>query len=423
MLLTQDETDGNTASKKLALCQERLDILQQEVTVNGEKKPLFDDNTLFASKWSQLQARYELLSKQKDWKTYLSITDVQNLNISGDTLKNSLTANQQKAQKYLTPEQIGQYNNWHDLSAAIAKAEATRKALEAEGLKAGLTQAEMDKMSLSELQKAVDKAKNKTEIEKTIADIKVLNPDATGSNGTALSDMTLDELKALLSALQQERATLEAAARSAGMKDDEIKKYPSNAALQQVVNEKQKAQRDALIKEILAMEGHPSESELQGKTLDELKAIKAQLTEQAAQRTALISDIKALAAELGESVDENALKGMTYDQLVAKKQELQDKKAAKDQETQRQADLAAIRALDPAAADSVQNSDAASVTSKLNEVRSIRTNLEAAARGLGIDPTQYSTNAALDQAIKDKQQSSGGEGQNPASESGETPTP
>ena len=97
----RDETDGNTASKKLALCQERLDILQQEVTVNGEKKPLFDDNTLFASKWSQLQARYELLSKQKDWKTYLSITDVQNLNISGDTLKNSLTANQQKAQKYL----------------------------------------------------------------------------------------------------------------------------------------------------------------------------------------------------------------------------------------------------------------------------------------------------------------------------------
>lgn len=426
MLLTQDETDGNTASKKLALCQERLDILQQEVTVNGEKKPLFDDNTLFASKWSQLQARYELLSKQKDWKTYLSITDVQNLNISGDTLRNSLTANQQKAQKYLTPEQIGQYNNWHDLSAAIAKAEATRKALEAEGLKAGLTQAEMDKMSLSELQKAVDKAKNKTEIEKTIADIKVLNPNATGSNGTALSDMTLDELKALLSALQQERATLEASAKAAGMTADEIKKYPSNAALQQVVNEKQKAQRDALIKEILAMEGHPSESELQGKTLDELKAIKAQLTEQAAQRTALISDIKALAAELGESVDENALKGMTYDQLVAKKQELQDKKAAKDQETQRQADLAAIRALDPAAADSVQNSDAASVTSKLNEVRSIRANLEATAAGLGIDSSKYPTNAELDAAIKEAQsaqQPSGGEGQNPASESGETPTP
>ena len=78
------------------------------------------------------------------------------------------------------------------------------------------------------------------------------------------------------------------------------------------------------------------------------------------------------------------IRDRTYDQLVAKKQELQDKKAAKDQETQRQADLAAIRALDPAAADSVQNSDAASVTSKLNEVRSIRDNLEAAARGLGI---------------------------------------
>ena len=117
-------------------------------------------------------------------------------------------------------------------------------------MKAGLTQAEMDKMSLSELQKAVDKAKNKTEIEKTIADIKVLNPDATGSNGTALSDMTLDELKALLSALQQERATLEASAKAAGMTADEIKKYPSNAALQQAINEKQKAQREDLIKQI-----------------------------------------------------------------------------------------------------------------------------------------------------------------------------
>ena len=132
MLLTQDETDSNTASKKLALCQERLDVLQQEVTVNGEKVPLFNDTKLFASKWSQLQSRYELLAKQKDWKTYLSVTDVQDLNISGDTLKNTLTANQQKAQKYLTADQISQYNNWNDLSAAIAKAEATRKALEAE---------------------------------------------------------------------------------------------------------------------------------------------------------------------------------------------------------------------------------------------------------------------------------------------------
>ena len=117
---------------------------------------------------------------------------------------------------------------------------------------------------------------------------------------------------------------------------------------------------------------------------------------------------------------------MTYDQLVAKKQELQNKKAAKDQETQRQADLAAIRALDPAAADSVQNSDAASVTSKLNEVRSIRANLEATAAGLGIDSSKYPTNAGLDAAIKEAQsaqQPSGGEEQNPASESGETPTP
>ena len=414
MLLTQDETDSNTASKKLALCQERLDVLQQEVTVNGEKVPLFNDTKLFASKWSQLQSRYELLAKQKDWKTYLSVTDVQDLNISGDTLKNTLTANQQKAQKYLTADQISQYNNWNDLSAAIAKAEATRKALEAEGLKAGLTQAEMDKMNLSDLQKAVDKAKNKAEIDKTIEAIKVLNPNATGSNGAALTDMTLDDLKALLSALQQERATLEAAAKAAGMTSDEIKKYPSNPALQQVVNEKQKAQRDALIKEILAIEGHPSESELQNKTLDELKAIKAQLTEQAAQRATLISDIKTLAAELGESVDEATLKSMTYDQLVAKKQELQDKKTAKDQETQRQADLAAIRALDPAAADSVQNSDAASVTSKLNEVRSIRANLEATAAGLGINAADYPINAALEQAIKEKQAAQSSSSDTPA---------
>lgn len=69
----------------------------------------------------------------------------------------------------------------------------------------------MDKMTLAELQKAVDKAKNKVEIDKTIEAIRVLNPGATGEGGKPLSDMTLDELKALLSALQQERAALEAA--------------------------------------------------------------------------------------------------------------------------------------------------------------------------------------------------------------------
>ena len=326
MLLTQDETDNNTASKKLTLCQERLDILQQEVVINGEKKKLFEDDTLFASSWSQLQARYELLAKQKDWKTYLSVADVQNLNISGDVLKATLTANQQRAQKYLTAEEIAKYNNWNDLSAAINKAEATRKALEAEGLKAGLTQAEMDKMTLAELQKAVDKAKNKVEIDKTIEAIRVLNPDATGEGGKPLTDMTLDELKALLSALQQERAALEAAARSAGMSNEEIKKYPTNAALQQAVNEKTKAQREALIKEILAMEGHPAESELQNKSLDELKAIKAQLAEQAAQRAALIAEIKALAAELGVTVTDQELAAMSPEQLAAKKQELANQK-------------------------------------------------------------------------------------------------
>ena len=337
MLLTAEETDQNTASKKLVLCQERLDILQQQVTVNGEKVPLFSDTQLFASKWSQLQGRYQLLTQQKDWQLYLSVSDVQDLNISGDSLQSTLTANQQKAQKYLTPEQIGQYNNWNDLSAAIAKAEATRKALEAEGSKvAGLTKAEMDKMTLAELQKAVDKAKNKTEIENTIADIKVLNPNATGSNGAALTDMTLDDLKALLSALQQERSKLEADAQAAGMTADEIKQYHSNAALQQAVNEKQKAQRSALIEEILKMEGAPARAELESKSLDELKTIKAQLAEQASQRAALITEIqKYEPAFTGE--------GKSLAELQA---HLDSLKAAAEQK-QKDALIAQIQALNP----------------------------------------------------------------------------
>ena len=103
----------------------------------------------------------------------------------------------------------------------------------------------------------------------------MLNPGATGEGGKPLTAMALDELKALLSARQQERAALEAAARSAGMSNEEIKKYPTNAALQQAVNEKTKAQREALIKEILAMEGHPAESDLLNKSLYELNSIMA----------------------------------------------------------------------------------------------------------------------------------------------------
>ena len=412
MLLTQDETDGNTASKKLALCQERLDILQQEVTVNGEKKPLFDDNTLFASKWSQLQARYELLAKQKDWKTYLSITDVQNLNISGDTLKNSLTANQQKAQKYLTPEQIGQYNNWHDLSAAIAKAEATRKALEAEGLKAGLTQAEMDKMSLSELQKAVDKAKNKTEIEKTIADIKVLNPNATGSNGTALSDMTLDELKALLSALQQERATLEASAKAAGMTADEIKKYPSNAALQQAINEKQKAQREDLIKQIQKYDPSYDGS---NKTLEQLVADLKAKQEAEQQKQNLINEIKTYDSNYDGT-------GKTLEQLQSDLAAAKEKKQCTDL-------IAEIRKYDPSyTGDGKSLSELqADLDAKkaANEEQQQKDALIAEIKKLKSD--YNGEGKTLDQLRADlaalQQQSSGGEGQNPASESGETPTP
>ena len=336
MLLTAEETDQNTASKKLALCQERLDILQQQVTVNGEKVPLFSDTQLFASKWSQLQGRYQLLTQQKDWQLYLSVSDVQDLNISGDSLQSTLTANQQRAQKYLTAEQISQYKSWNELSAAINKAEATRKALEAEGLKAGLTQTEMDKMSLAELQKAVDKKKNQAEINKTIEAIKVLNPSAAGSNGAALTDMTLDELKALLSALQQERSKLEADAKAAGMTADEIKQYPSNAALQQAVNEKQKAQRSALIEEILKMEGAPARAELESKSLDELKTIKAQLAEQASQRAALIAEIqKYEPAFTGE--------GKSLAELQA---HLDNLRAAEEQR-QRQALIDQIKALNP----------------------------------------------------------------------------
>ena len=113
---------------------------------------------------------------------------------------------------------------------------------------------------------------------------------------------------------------------------------------------------------------------------------------------------------------------MTYDQLTAKKQELQQKKA----ESQRQANLDAIRVLDPDAAAALKDADANTVSAKLNDVRSIRANLETTASGLGINADDYPTNAALAAAIeaaKSSQQPSGGEGQNPASESGETPTP
>ena len=164
----------------------------------------------------------------------------------------------------------------------------------------------------------------------------MLNPSAAGSNGAALTDMTLDELKALLSALQQERSKLEADAKAAGMTADEIKQYPSNAALQQAVNEKQKAQRSALIEEILKMEGAPARAELESKSLDELKAIKAQLTEQAAQRNALIAEIKNYDSDFtGE--------GKSLADLQA---HLDSLKAAAEQK-QKDALIAQIQALNP----------------------------------------------------------------------------
>ena len=106
------------------------------------------------------------------------------------------------------------------------------------------------------------------------------------------------------------------------MSNEEIKKYPSNAELQQAVNEKTKAQREALINEILAMEGAPPKSELQNKTLDELKAIKAQLD----QRAALIAEIRALATAVNVTVTDQELAAMSLEQLAAKKQELANQK-------------------------------------------------------------------------------------------------
>lgn len=66
----------------------------------------------------------------------------------------------------------------------------------------------------------------------------------------------------------------------------------------------------------------PPKSELQNKTLDELKAIKAQLD----QRAALIAEIRALAAELGVTVTDQELAAMSLEQLAAKKQELANQK-------------------------------------------------------------------------------------------------
>ena len=190
-------------------------------------------------------------------------------------------------------------------------------------------------MSLAELQKAVDKKKNQAEINKTIEAIKVLNPSAAGSNGAALTDMTLDDLKALLSALQQERSKLEADAQAAGMTADEIKQYHSNAALQQAVNEKQKAQRSALIEEILKMEGAPARAELENKSLDELKTIKAQLAEQASQRAALIAEIRNYEpAFTGEG------------KSLAELQTHLDNLRAAEEQRQRQALIDLIKALD-----------------------------------------------------------------------------
>ena len=70
------------------------------------------------------------------------------------------------------------------------------------------------------------------------------------------------------------------------------------------------------------MEGHPPENELQNKTLDELKAIKAQLD----QRAALIAEIKALATAVNVTVTDQELAAMSLEQLAAKKQELANQK-------------------------------------------------------------------------------------------------
>lgn len=279
-------------------------------------------------------------------------------------------------------------------------------------MKAGLTKPEMDKMSLSELQKAVDKAKNKTEIEKTIADIKVLNPNATGSNGTALSDMTLDELKALLSALQQERATLEASAKAAGMTADEIKKRPSNAELQQAINEKQKAQREDLIKQ---NQKYDPSYDGSNKTLEQLVADLKAKQEAEQQKQNLINEIK--------TYDSN------YDGTGKTLEQLQSDLAAAKEKKQRTDLIAEIRKYDPSyTGDGKSLSELqADLDAKkaANEEQQQKDALIAEIKKLKSD--YNGEGKTLDELRADlaalQQQSSGGEGQNPASESGETPTP
>lgn len=363
MLLTAEEKNLSP-SNKLALCEERIKVLQQQV--GGA--PLLTDQQLFASDWSQLEGRYNLLSKNSDVFLYLSVADVQNMSISSATLQSNYSANKAKAAKYLTAEQISACKDWNELSGKISQAEATRKTYEAKALELGFTQADIDKLSLSQLIAAVDKKQNQAKIDAVIAQIKVLSPSVTGANGVALADMSLDELNSLLATLQAERTTLEAEARKAGLTDSEIAACTSNDALRAAIGKKQQAKKDALITEILALEGAPDKATLEGKTLSELEIIKTDLINQANTKKTLISEIQAL------DPARTGLDTMSVDELKALKAQLEKEKKEKEEKAAKDAVIATIKASTFNA-----KTDAELAAMSLDELNAYKTTLDKAA--------------------------------------------
>ena len=107
--------------------------------------------------------------------------------------------------------------------------------------------------------------------------------------------------------------------------DLQIDVFRSSGAGGQKVNKTSSAIRVTHLPTGMVVECQDERSQYKNKDRA-LKILASRLYEAEQQKQNLINDIKALAAELGESVDENALKGMTYDQLVAKKQELANQK-------------------------------------------------------------------------------------------------
>lgn len=240
-LLVSDSEASLSANNKLTLCEERTTVLNKFFT---------DDELWKIGKWSVLEERYNVISSDANILRYLSTAEIKDTTQSASTQLSLVASRKADASRYLTDDQINSCQNWAELDQKIATAKTTRKTLEEQALKAGYTQAEIDKMSLSELKAAVDKKLNEAKLKEVITKIQALNPNATGTNGKALAEMSLDELNALLATLQSERTSLEAAAKKYGMSDADIAKL-SNTALSQAIT-KQKTTYDSLISKILA---------------------------------------------------------------------------------------------------------------------------------------------------------------------------